>query len=136
LHGAPHVAVEIVSAADARDRDWNAKLEAYRRAAIFEVVRFDPDDAVAPLRLWDFLDGDLVERELSNLEAFRCDTLAAYWVLVNDATLGPTLRVARDPDGTDLWLTPEEAERSAREAERATAAARIAELERLLEKGS
>lgn len=134
-HGAPHLGIEVVSDADSRDRNLEANLARYRQTGIGEVVRFDPDEA-APLRLWDFHDGDLVERELSDPEAYRCDALGAYWVVVKDATLGPMLRIARDPFGADLWLTPEEAERAAIEAGRAekeAAFARIAELERLLQ---
>src|SRR6187549_617322 len=62
--GAPHLAVEVVSESDARDRFWEPKLEAYRRSGVVELVRFDADDARAPLRLWDRLEGDLVEREV------------------------------------------------------------------------
>jgi Uma2 family endonuclease len=151
-HGAPHLGVEVISPADARDRDWNEKLERYRRAGIAEVVRFDPDDTAAPLRLWDLVDGDLVERDRSDPEAFRCDALGVYWLVARDELLGSMLRVSRDREGTDRWLTPEEAEqveRAALQAERAAlkteraaleteraakeaALARIAELERKL----
>jgi Uma2 family endonuclease len=146
LHGAPHLAVEVVSPIDARDKNLRAKLERYRRAAIAEVVIFDPDDNDEPLRLWDFFEGDLVERDRSDPAAFRCDALGAYWKLTTDEVLGPMLRVARDPEGTDLWLTPDEAERAAIETARAdveaaradaeAARARIAELEaKLRERG-
>lgn len=116
LHGAPHLAIEVVSPIDSRDRNLRVKLERYRRAAINEVVVFDPDDTVEPLRLWDFVEGDLVERDRSDPAAFRIDALAAYWTITEDATLGPMLRVSRDLEGTDLWLTPEEAERAAKNA--------------------
>jgi Uma2 family endonuclease len=138
-HGAPHVAVEVISPADSRDSNWASKLERYRQTGISEVVRFDPDDASAPLRLWDFFEGDLVERDRSDPEAFRCDALGAYWTVVKDATLGLMLRLARDTEGRDLWLTPEEAEhaeRAARESERAASLARIAELEKKLRERS
>lgn len=59
--GAPHVGVEIVSAFDAGPGEWDRKLGRYRRAGFAEVVRFDPKDPGRPLRLWDLLDGDLVE---------------------------------------------------------------------------
>src|SRR5882672_10020460 len=36
-HGAPQVAVEIISEADERDRDWEAKLEKYRRLGVGEL---------------------------------------------------------------------------------------------------
>jgi Uma2 family endonuclease len=115
-HGAPHVAVEVISKADSRDRDWNAKLERYRRTGIGEVVRFDPEDPAEPLRLWDLVDGDLVERDLSDPEAFGCDTLGVYWLVARDELLGPMLRVSRDREGTDRWLTHEEAEQAERAA--------------------
>ena len=124
-HGAPHVGVEIISAYDSRDRNWSEKLERYRRCGIAEVVRFDPDDA-APLRLWDLIDGDLVERDISDPEGHRCDALGAYWLVTDDPVLGTMLRLARDRDGKELLLTPEEAEQA---SER-----RVAELERELAK--
>jgi Uma2 family endonuclease len=137
-HGAPHLAVEIVSSSDGRDRDWASNLARYRRTGIGEIVRFDAEDETNPLRLWDNLGGDLVERDLSDPEAFRCDGLAAYWTIVPRPELGLTLRLARTADGTDLWLTPDEAEateRAASQTERAAKEAalrRIAELEREL----
>jgi Uma2 family endonuclease len=135
LHGAPHLAVEIVSKGDARDHNWKEKLERYRQTGIGEVVRFDPSKRENPLRLWDFIEGDLVERDLADPEGRRCDTLGAYWVLVKDETLGTMLRIASDPAGRELWLTPEEIAEAAY-AEKQAALARVAELERLLrEKG-
>jgi hypothetical protein len=144
VHGAPQLGIEIVSRTDRRDKSLPKNLERYRRAGIAELARFDPEKS-KPLRLWDFSDGKLAERDLTDPEARRCAALAAYWVVVNDATLGPMLRVARDSAGTDLWVTPDEAEqaasasrdaeRAALEAERAAkdaALARIAELERQL----
>lgn len=115
--GAPHVAVEIVSDYDRTPRELAEKLARYSQVGISELVRFDAD-AAAPLRLWDFIDGDLVEREMSDPEATRCDTLGFYWCVVRDPELGPTVRLARDRAGEQLVLTGEEA-----------AKARIAELE-------
>ena len=144
VHGAPQLGIEIVSKTDRRDKSLPKNLERYRRAGIGELARFDPEKP-KPLRLWDFSDGNLVERDLADPEAWRCDALAAYWVVVNDAVLGPMLRVARNAAGTELWVTPDEAEqaasaardaeRAALEAERAAkdaALARVAELERKL----
>lgn len=115
--GAPHVAVEIVSDSDRAPDELAEKLARYRQVGISELVRFDAD-AAEPLRLWDFIDGDLVEREMSDPEATRCDTLGFYWCVVRDPELGPTLRLARDREGERLVPTGEEA-----------AKARIAELE-------
>lgn len=55
----------------------------------------------------------------------RTGTLAAHFVAVED---GAKLRIATDAAGTDLWQTPEEAERAAKEA----ALARVPELEAAL----
>jgi hypothetical protein len=142
--GAPQVGVEIVSDFDRAEGPFAAKLERYRRAGIVEVVRFDPEDAEQPLRLWDSFDGDLVERNLGGPEALHCDALSLYWCVKQDPELGGVLRLARDALGTNLVLTPEEAERAAKEAaiverdaalaEKETALARIAELEAELRK--
>jgi Uma2 family endonuclease len=110
--GAPEVGVEILSESDESDREVGRKLERYRQAGVLEVVVFDPDAREPELRLFDLFDGDLVERDPADPEARRCDTLEAYWCVVVDAVLGPTLRLARDRAGTDLVLTPEEAERA------------------------
>jgi Uma2 family endonuclease len=61
--GAPHLAVEIISASDSTDTPWSAKLERYRKVGLRELVAFDADDPDRPLRIWDFADGDLVERD-------------------------------------------------------------------------
>jgi Uma2 family endonuclease len=137
-HGAPHVGVEIVSPSDARDREHERRLERYRRSGIGEVVVFDAD-ASEPLRIWDNVEGDLVERERSGAAWTRCDALGAYWFVTDEPRLGLVLRVADHADGAGLWLSPDELEaqeRAAREAERAAhdterlaQLARIAELE-------
>ena len=124
--------MEVVSDADASEKNVEEKLWRYRQAGVGELVRYDPEEATSPLRFWDLLDGDLVERALGDPEATRCDALGLYWCLVPDPHLGPTLRLARDRDGRDLLLTPAEAAGSATDAERAAkevAQARVAELE-------
>jgi hypothetical protein len=127
--GAPHVGVEIVSPSDRSPRTLDEKLAHYRRAGVGEVVRFDPQ-AGGALRFWDFFDGDLVERDPSDPQASRCDALGLYWCACDEGELGPVLRLARDPQGTELLRTPAEAE-----AARASAAlARVAELEAALAK--
>jgi Uma2 family endonuclease len=124
-HGAPHLGVEILSPSDARDREHEARLERYRRCGIPEVVVYDPDAATDPLRIWDLVDGDLVERDRAATDWRRCDSLAAFWVLTPDARLGTLLRLADHPNGAGLWPTPEEAACAGRDA----ALKRIAELE-------
>jgi hypothetical protein len=128
-HGAPQLAVEILSRSDAPDPDWGEKLQSYRETGIAELVRFDPTDDAVPLRIWDHVDGDMIERDLSDPSAWACRALGAYWCLHRDAELGLMPRLSRDIEGRDLWLTSEEhlareqaakdAERAAKEAERA-----------------
>ena len=107
-HGAPHVAVEIISDSDERDRDWETKLSRYRRLGVTELVRFDPDARERSLRVWDLVDHDLVERELpAGAVPSRC--LPGHWVVRDDAELGLSLRLSRDGLGEDLYPTPAEA---------------------------
>lgn len=106
--GAPEVGVEIVSDADEGEPDWNEKLARYRSAGIAEVVRFDAEDPKTPIRIWDLISGDLVERSQDDPHLRFCEALRAWWVVVEHPSLGPTLRVARDPEGRDLLPTPEE----------------------------
>ena len=114
--GAPELAVEIVSRSDEGDRPWQDKLARYRRLGVLELVRFDPDDAQQPLRIWDQIDGDLVERDSEDPDFRRCDTLEAFWC-VRDRD-GLELRLSRDREGTDLFLTPAEDERRQKDDER------------------
>ncbi|XXX72918.1 Uma2 family endonuclease [Sorangium sp. So ce134] len=120
LHGAPDLGVEIVSESDEGEPDWDEKLERYRAAGIGEVVRFDPDDRARPIRVWDALDGDLVERSPDDPELRACEALGLFWTVVEDPSIGPMLRLARDREGRDLLPTPDEAEAKAREAEAKT----------------
>lgn len=109
--GAPHLAVEIVSPSDASEGDWQEKLAAYRKSGINEIARFDPEDETRPLRLWDRLEGDLVERELVGEHALLCDTLGVHWCVLQDAALGQVLRLSLDALGQAL--VPSAAERIA-----------------------
>lgn len=133
--GAPHLAVEIVSQTDARDRRWQQKLAAYRRSGVLEVVRFDAEHARQPLRLWDRVEGDLVERQLRERELEYSDTLGLFWLVAPEPELGLMLRLARDAAGTDRLLTDEEARRADAEARR-DAEARLRELEAVLARRS
>jgi Uma2 family endonuclease len=126
--GAPHLAVEVVSPFDTSEAEWQKKLARYRRSGINEVARFDPESAVSPLRLWDRVDGDLVERDLAGEHALLCDTLGLHWCVRSDPTLGRVLRLSQDALGQTLVPLAFEREREALERERA-ATARIAELE-------
>jgi Uma2 family endonuclease len=141
--GAPHLAVEVVSPFDASEAEWQRRFARYRKSGINEIARFDPENAARPLRLWDRVDGDLVERDLTGEHALLCDTLGVHWCVQSDATLGRMLRLSHDALGQTLVASAiereraaaereraeAERERAAAERERAAAAARIAELE-------
>lgn len=105
--GAPDLAVEIVSPSDQRDAAWSTKLARYQASGITEVVRFDPDDEEQPLRVWDRVDGELLERAPDSSELRACVVLGAWWVIV-DSPYGPALRLARDREGRELYPTPSE----------------------------
>jgi hypothetical protein len=115
--GAPELVVEIVSPSDAACGPWDRKLDRFRRLGAREVVRFDAEDT-QPLRIWDGIDGDLVERDGSAPGFLRCDTLGVFFWVRRGPDSGPTLRLARDAEGRDLFLTPDEGCRRADEARR------------------
>jgi len=122
--GAPHLAVEIVSDSDARDRAWTRKFKGYQRSGVLELVRFDPEELEHPLRLWDRIEGDLVEREVSKHELERSDVLGLYWLVDSSPDLGLMLRLSHDSAGGQLLLADDEGRRAEAEA-RAIAEARI-----------
>ncbi|WP_437274939.1 Uma2 family endonuclease [Sorangium sp. So ce375] len=117
LHGAPDLAVEIVSESDEGEPDWDEKLARYRASGIREVVRFHPDDRERPIRVWDAHDGDLVERAPDDPALRACEALGLWWTVVEDPSVGAMLRLARDREGRELLPTPDEAEAKAREVE-------------------
>jgi Uma2 family endonuclease len=116
--GAPQVAVEVISEADERDRDWEAKLEKYQRLGVSELVRFDPDLSERPLRIWDSIEGGLMERELAEPRAqSRC--LPGFWIALEQPETGLTLRLSHDERGAELYPTPAEREAEAHRGRRA-----------------
>jgi Uma2 family endonuclease len=129
--GAPDLAVEIVSDSDAPEPDWNQKLVRYRAAGIGEVVRFEPENGKHPIRVWDAIDGDLLERAPDDPDLHACEALGLWWTVVEHPTIGRMLRLARDREGRDLVPTPDEETAQARHesarAREAEAQAREAE---------
>jgi hypothetical protein len=133
--GAPQVAVEVVSDFDEPESVWQEKLEKYRRLGVRELVRFNPVSGDRLLRIWDLINGDLLERQLSEPKA-QSRVLPGFWLNVESASLGPTLRLSHDESGERLFLTVAESEAEARRAEteghraeREAAEKRIRELE-------
>ncbi len=126
--GAPELAVEFASSSDRSQSALDEKLAKYHVAGIVELVRYDPASPTQPLRIWDRIDGDLAERNLTQSdakevepEACKSTVLDGYWVVVEHPKLGRTLRLAKDPSGADLFPTPAEAEHARAEAERTRA---------------
>ncbi|MFS8068606.1 MAG: Uma2 family endonuclease [Byssovorax sp.] len=115
--GAPDLGVEIISRSDEGEPDWDEKLARYHAAGIGEVVRFDPEDDEATIRIWDLVEGDLVERAADDPDLHACEALGLWWVVVQHDTIGPMLRLARDREGRDLLPTPEEQAAEARDSE-------------------
>jgi Uma2 family endonuclease len=107
--GAPDLAVEIVSDSDASDRAVDEKVRRYHEMGVRELVRFDPDElSGSRIRVWDLLDGDLVERVVDG-DRTPCSTLGLWWVVVPGAGYPAALRLAHDAAGIDLVFTAEEA---------------------------
>jgi Uma2 family endonuclease len=125
--GVPEMALEIISDSDERDRDWDGKLSRYAQLGVTELVRFDPSASNRLLRVWDLIDGALVERNLTQASTpSRC--LPGHWLIHHLPELGPSLRLSRDAHGADLYPTP--AEQHAETAEQhAKVVERVRELE-------
>jgi Uma2 family endonuclease len=83
--GAPELAVEIISESDSRRSVWQKKVARYRKAGVLELVGFDPGDPDRPLRIWDYVDGDMVERDRTDPTFSHCDVLDAYWQVRKDS---------------------------------------------------
>jgi hypothetical protein len=107
-HGAPQLAVAIVTDGDDRERPWETNLARCARIGIAEFVRFDADDAAQPVRIWDRIEGDLVERDPQGPGFSRCDTLDAFWCVHRDPSTGLDLRLSRDEQGSAPFLTAQE----------------------------
>ena len=114
--GTPQVAVEIISSSDGGQIDWEEKLEKYRCLGVSELVRFDPESA-RPLRVWDLAGADLIERSLLEPRA-ESRYLRGFWLAVELAGIGLSLRLSHDESGERLYPTPAEAaEQRVRELE-------------------
>jgi len=133
--GAPELAVEIISDDDRAPEVWSAKLQRYRQMGVAELVRFDPESVSdAKLRIWNRVDGALVEREISDARAPSL-ILEMDWILAPADGFEVALRIAtgessRQPAPTRAEARRVEAEARKIEAEaRRTAEARVRELE-------
>jgi len=140
-HEPPLVAVEVVSESDPR-KDYVIAPDKYaasgsRELWIFDPLLCGPASQGGPFRIqvWRRDGTDFVRVYAGEGPAYSA-AVGGHLVVVDD---GRKLRIAKDADATDFWLTPEESERAAKEAERVakdgervakeSALARIAELE-------
>src|SRR5262249_11916800 len=93
--GAPEVAIEIVSASDDAAEEWSKKLDKYRELGVSELVRFDADEKPGRrLRVWDRLEGDLVERVVRLDEVTPAALLGLTWVVASFEDHPAALRLA------------------------------------------
>jgi hypothetical protein len=68
------------------------------------------------MRVWDRVDGQLIERTPDSMDTFECRTLGLYWTIEMDRDYGYQLRLCRDRAGKDLLPTPQETVLHLREA--------------------
>ncbi len=138
--GAPELAVEIISPDEGDGIDWEVKISRYHQIGVREVVRYDQQAPVgARLRVWDRIDGDLVERVVENEQA-PCVTLGLRWVAapIDAETVGLRLTDAEGrllESREEALVLEREVEARGREAEargREAAEARVRELEEKL----
>jgi Uma2 family endonuclease len=136
--GVPQVAVEIASDSEG-ELSFTEKFARYQKLGVSELVWFDPKFPEQPLRIWDFVGDQLLERRLFEPLAYSRH-LCAHWLPVEDPSGGLTLRLSRDPHGLELFPThaehnacllkiETEARRAEAEAHRLEAEARRAEAE-------
>ena len=69
------------------------------------------------VRIWDYVDGDLAERQLAPDVPAPCVVLGLWWVTVLDERWGSMLRLAHDAEGRQLVQSRLESEIAARRAE-------------------
>ena len=130
--GIPDLAVEVVSESDRMKLTWAQKFERYEACGVQELVLFDPQRDMTT-RVWDRIDGKLVERAPDSKDTFECRTLGLYWTIEMDRDYGYQLRLCRDRAGKVLLPTPQETVLHLREALIEERAARSsAEHERLI----
>ena len=118
--GVPELCIEILSPSDTEEKlTFRTKLSRYHALGTKEFISFNIDAPVGSrLRAWDRVRGKLVPRRVAN-ETTPCRTLGLHWVIARGGGLIPVaLRLAKDPEGRELLLTAEEAERAEKEVER------------------
>ncbi|WP_394825225.1 Uma2 family endonuclease [Pendulispora albinea] len=130
--GPPDLAIEIISPTTTEKFDWEEKLVRYHELGIRELVRFDPDDPPGSrLRVWDLLEGDLVERRVEG-ESTHCTLLRLTWAVRPVADLPEGGLRLLDANG-NVVLSALETEKAHVEVERLRAEAAEARIRQLEE---
>lgn len=134
--GAPEVAVEIVSPSDAPALPWSDMLARYQSMGVSELVRFDPEarSGQPVLRIWDRVDGQLLERDLAK-GSFPSSVMNLRWIVAGADDHASALRITQSIDSNALVLTRGEARQAEAEARQA-AERRVLELEAELRRRS
>jgi Uma2 family endonuclease len=107
--GAPELCVEILSPSDTVEKlSSDEKLRRYRALGTTELVAFDIDAPIGSrLRVWDRIDGDLVERIVTD-ETTPCLALSLIWVLAPGGDELPVALRLAERDPSSLLLTQAE----------------------------
>ncbi|MSP26237.1 MAG: Uma2 family endonuclease, partial [Myxococcales bacterium] len=120
-HTPPMLAIEVVSANSPR-KDYVSAPHRYATSGTAELWVFDPRLAGptshgGPFRIqvWRWQPGGTFARVYAGEGPVRSEAIDAYVVATDE---GRKLRIADDAALTEWWLTAEEAERTAKEAER------------------
>ena len=134
-HKAPSLVVEVVSP-NHPYKDYSEVPEKCAAAGVGELVVFDPKLAGPRtgggphlLQIWRLIPGDGFTRVHAASAPGFSPVLGAWWSPIEG---GQRLAISDSADGRRIWLTQEQAERAALEAERAAKEAalrRVADLE-------
>ena len=136
-HGAPELCVEVLSPSDTGEYlPLKTKMTRYRALGVRELVLFDLElEAGRRLRVFDRIDGDLVERVVDG-EATPCVVLSEASGVAYDWFLAPAddipLALRLNERGVPIATLAEQVD--AARADAARARQRIVELERELER--
>ncbi|MCL2779752.1 MAG: Uma2 family endonuclease [Polyangiaceae bacterium] len=147
-HTPPILAIEVVSETNPR-KDYEIVPDKCKACGTPELCVFDPhlagprrgrgtrgESGPHRLQLWRHNEKGELKRVYAGEGPVYSPTLNAYFIAVDE---GLKLRISDDEAGLQWWLTGEEVERKAKEAERVAkeaALARIAELEAQLAKAT
>jgi hypothetical protein len=133
-HVVPRLAIEVVSSSNAK-KDYVEVPEKHAAAGTEELWVFDPrllgpraHGGPVPLQVWRRSEGAFVREYVGEGPAWS--TYLRAWLVVTEG--GAKLRLASRADGTGVWPTAEEAERTEKEAERAAKESALAAVEAAL----